>query len=551
MDAATIGDATICCPLVIKRDEDFLICSILPTATTDRELSCCRNTLESASFLEAIKRADFTISAASQTALQDEPCQYQCWIGGLTEANKSLDVTPTSDLVKKRNTSRFDSLHCIPKENVVLATDSTTLPAFINLESTQIIRFGTGIEFHLPGKELPTKAKPPGVVLPCIFGDQLQGPFLLATGTVPSDIPFCNEVSLQKYYNQCKNVVVVVDDRMTDNARNLANTHRINALFIVQLNPQNRPKTNDAILSLLNSVNINAVTALAGPQSLILTQIYERYYFYRGLANRALVNTSKIKFGADMTSILESISIESLLESRVERIITLGDANPIILPSSGQLVQPQHLQKLFEELSIDQIKELEDDILATVPQLQTLLNEKDLKDLSKALVLCLSAKISNVAAPLRSAYTKFLTQEYKLNEPESAKQKNNMLGQLRKITKDTQSALEPLISSLANMLSSQTTSKRTHDLKRLVRQTQIQANVEATKSMTFDTLAGYLETYAADMGVMLMNIMTTSFSGLLSNLKSTAIDARYVKPAFQSFSLSKKLSPLLKTPRKI
>ncbi len=38
LDAATIGDATICCPLVIKRDGDSLICSILPKATTDRNM---------------------------------------------------------------------------------------------------------------------------------------------------------------------------------------------------------------------------------------------------------------------------------------------------------------------------------------------------------------------------------------------------------------------------------------------------------------------------------------------------------------------------------
>jgi hypothetical protein len=62
LDAATIGDATICCPLVIKRVGEFLVCSILSAATTDREKMCCDKTMESPSFSEAIKRADFTIS---------------------------------------------------------------------------------------------------------------------------------------------------------------------------------------------------------------------------------------------------------------------------------------------------------------------------------------------------------------------------------------------------------------------------------------------------------------------------------------------------------
>ena len=101
-----------------------------------------------------------------------------------------------------------------------------------------------------------------------------------------------------------------------------------------------------------------------------------------------------------------------------------------------------------------------------------------------------------------------------------------MLGALRKVTKDLQKDLEPVISLLANMVSAQTTSKRTHDLKRLVRQTTIQNNVEAAKSMTFEKLSTYLETYACDMGVMLLNINTTNFEGQLGSLRSNGtIDA--------------------------
>ena len=68
LDAATIGDATICCPLVIKRDDDSLICSILPAATTDRDMYCRSDTLDSPAFPEAIKRANiiFNTRAAAK-----------------------------------------------------------------------------------------------------------------------------------------------------------------------------------------------------------------------------------------------------------------------------------------------------------------------------------------------------------------------------------------------------------------------------------------------------------------------------------------------------
>ena len=416
------------------------------------------------------------------------------------------------------------------KENAVFATYSATLPSFLDLQTTQIIRFGTGLEFDLSVEGSSPTSSVNSVVLPCIFGALLQGPVLLATGAVPSNVPFVDEGALRSYYKQLKNAVVVVDDRMTDNARNLATSHRLNALFIVQIRPENEPENADEILKLLNSANINAVTALAGPQSLVLVQISGKYYFYRGLANRKHLDTFRLAFGSDVTSIIESVGIDALIDPRVERIVHLNDAR-IILPTSGQLVRPQDLQRLFEDLSTEEIQNMTEDISAAVPQLQLLLNQRDLQELSKALVTALSSKISEATAPLRRSYIKFLAQ-YSISDPSSMKermkQKNNMLGELRKKTAEMQAALQPVISSLADMMSSQTTSKRTHDLKRLVRQAQIRGNVEATKTMTFDTLSGYLESYASEMGVMLLSIKTMPYSRLLDNLSDATIDARYV-----------------------
>lgn len=477
------------------------------------------------SFPEAIKRADFTIAVPQANTPRGMSKTFHF---KQVETNISLAPSHESTIEDVSIVSEHQE-KIFSKENAVLTTDSATLPSFLDLGKAQVINFGTGIEFKLSGEDLSTESERSSVVLPCIFGSQLEGPVLLATGTIPSNVPFLDGNALRGYYEQRRSIVVIVDERMTDNARNLATSYRINAIFIVQLNPQSEPKNTDEVLSLLNSANINAVTALAGPQSLVLIQISGKYYFYRGLAKREHLDTTKLAFGSDVTAILESVDVEILLDSRAKKVINLDEHNTIILPFSGQFVKPQDLLKLFETLSVDQIRDLEGDINAAVPQLQMLLNQKDLGELSKSLVSALSTKISDVVGPSRKAYLKFLAHDYDMSDPESVKKKNNMLGDLRKTTKEIQKAFEPAISSLANMMSAQTTSKRTHDLKRLVRQAQIQGNVEAVKSMTFDTLAGYLETYAEDMGVMLVNIETLPYRQLLGNLKTAAIDARYVK----------------------
>jgi hypothetical protein len=242
----------------------------------------------------------------------------------------------------------------------------------------------------------------------------------------------------------------------------------------------------------------------------VVVQESGKYYFYRGIANRKYLNTSELSFGEDITDILEITAVESIVEPRVKRLINLEEPNTVILPTSGRMVQPQDLKSLFEELPADQIPELQEDIAAAVPQLQTLLNQTELQELSKALIAQLSMKVNSATKPVRNAYIQFLTKEYDSTNPEHVKKKGDMLGKLKKQTKALQKALESAISSMANMMSSQTTSKRTHDLNRLLRQTTIQNNVEAVKSMNFEKLAGLLETHAADMGVMVMNVSRLS-----------------------------------------
>ncbi|RGP69383.1 hypothetical protein FLONG3_7779 [Fusarium longipes] len=506
LDKATIGDATICCPLVVKRDGDFLVCSILPQATTDRQKSCGGDRMDSTCLSEAIPRADFTITAPAEDS---------------TENVKEEEVREPA--VKDTNTSS----QSVEKRNAVITTNPHSLPNFVNFSGTQIIRFGTGLEF-ISDENTENDNDKSAVVLPCVFGSQLEGPVLLATGKTPKNVPFQDAKALYAYYEQLDNIAVVVDERMTDNARNLASSMRMNALFIVQLKTKEKFETAEQVSSALNAANINAVTALAGPQSLILANAGDKFYFYRGLANPKILDTTDIEFGADVTDLIKSADLSSLLIPNLPRLVDLGENNDVVLPYTSQVVKAQDLVTLFDKLTIDKVKAMRNDIVAVVPQLQTLLNQKDLQRLSKDLVDTLSTKVDEIMSPKRNEYIAYLTTEFDINSKESTVKKNRMLGELRKASKQTQSSLEAVISSLTNMMSSQTTSKRTHDMKRLLRQTQINNNVEATKSMTFESLTGLLEKHAGEMGVMLLNIETTPYEQLLANLKGSLIDAKPV-----------------------
>jgi hypothetical protein len=132
----------------------------------------------------------------------------------------------------------------------VFLTHTTVLPSFITPNTCQLIRFGTGLEFLSEASTIIPQENLSAVVLPCIFGSRLEGPLLLATGKVPQNVPYHEEQSLQTYYEQLEGAIVFVDERMTDNARNLATPWRINAVFVIQMTTPAAPKDGDIKVSL-------------------------------------------------------------------------------------------------------------------------------------------------------------------------------------------------------------------------------------------------------------------------------------------------------------
>ena len=498
LDEASIGKAVLCCPMVFKANkaDNTLVCSILPAPTTDDDLMCSGPTLPSKSFGAAVARANFTTDLVSLN-------------------------TRTQTIGSDANVSSFGDRTIAPpltQNHLILATPKVTLPDLAHLESTQLIRFGTGM-FWMDEHDNDPLFDKSASTFPCILGGLLQGPLLLATGDAPEHVQFDNSIQLHQYYKSAKTVTVVVGEDMTDNARNLATTWRINALFIIQ-STEGVSSDDSNILPLLENLNINAITALAGPQSLILAQVGNRYFYYRGIANRGEFDFIGMEFGQDVTAILVKADISALMERPWPRLVSLAERNKVFLPKSGREATPAELEEIFESISLSEINALEEDIIFALPQLQILLAQRELETLSSRLLASAQSKIMRHIDGKKRDYVKFLTQEYVDGDNDLKKKKDGLLGDLRRSMKESRACVGWLTRRLGNIMSSQQTSTRTHDLKRLLRQSAIRGNVEAAKSMTFEAMAELLEEHADEMGVLLVNLDTTAYSQLLQNPNS-------------------------------
>lgn len=95
------------------------------------------------------------------------------------------------------------------------------------------------------------------------------------------------------------------------------------------------------------------------------------------------------------------------------------------------------------------------------------------------------------------------------------KEKDRLLGIFRKKNKEAQGTVQWLTQALGNIVSTQTTSSRSHDLKRLARQNTIAGNVSAAKNMNFEQVADMLDEYAGKMGVLIINVDEAKYRAFL------------------------------------
>lgn len=437
----------------------------------------------------------------------------------------TVDTAITEELTSLALTDTH-ARDALSKTQAIFATCNTWIKNITGLPSSQVIHFGTGLHFASDASDpFDTDSQSTEVVLPVVFGSTLQGPLILATGTAPSGVPFATEKALHAYYSSLTSAVFLVNDKMTDNARNLAPPYRMNAVFVLQLSIDKAPEEGDALLDLLNGANINAVTALAGPQSLVLVQINKRFYFYRGLANAAHLSTHELKFGDDVTDVVQAAGLHALLEPKARRIINLDEQKMVLLQSTGKEVAADALISLFHDASVEDLVRLHPDIQAAVPQMQVLMNQVELQKLCGDLAMSLADKAAQATKTQREAYLDFFMEHRLSEDTKIVNEKNVMLGALRARTKEIQGLLKPLVDSLSNIVTLRTTSKRSHDLKKMLRHSKIYGNVDKAKEMNFEAVAELLEEKAGDMGVMLMNIKTQPYEEMLRVLTSGSAPA--------------------------
>ena len=133
---------------------------------------------------------------------------------------------------------------------------------------------------------------------------------------------------------------------MTDSARQTAGNKRINGLFIIEV------ESPVDTLEKLAMVNKNSVTALAGPESLVVVKYEATFYFLEGVALEGLVDNIP-EFGTVLNLDMVAIKTWALKHCMEDPIVDITTVKPTFMGKNFTLSE---IISLMKTLTLDQLR---------------------------------------------------------------------------------------------------------------------------------------------------------------------------------------------------
>jgi hypothetical protein len=493
LSEAAIGKATLCFPVVLERAGNVVRVTILNNPPTQEKIYASS---------ESLPAARPTIRAALHAAAD--------LVGSLPSAMTAPAASDDTSAASAATPAPATSVTVRPdRACVVIAEEGTAPPAS---ETATLVWFGCGIS----ATRVPAMAAASGAtVLPCCAGNVLQGGKVLALGR-----PFTGDLTVYEGAMGGVRVgsvpIVVVSDRMTDQARLLNPYARLNGLFILQpratyqLSILDQPPARNAYLT---DLNINAVTALAGPQSVVVVQLGGNYFFYRGVCWPGVLPVVP-GFGADvtdeMTALLSNISVLRDATFVWPSVVDLSrDGGNVYLGT--QVVEVSQIGEIFEGMDLQTVLHLRPRIQDVLTQLQCVLNSDNINKVSAELIALLKRKITDVVDGYKRPYVD-LVLKCVAGGPAGAetgaaeKRKGELHAAYRGAEREAKEAVQWLIDALGQMVSSRMSSTKGYDLNQIAKKAATASNVADARNMGAEDVANILSAQCGNVGVVLGNV---------------------------------------------
>ncbi len=360
------------------------------------------------------------------------------------------------------------------------------------IQSNNGFTFGTGLEY-VDNVDVTTPL-PPVRLNP--FGES-KGPVILALSTGYSgQIPLTME-SYHEMIEKSNLVTTILSDKWNEEVIKASST-LINGIFIIKCGNFPGKGARDKFM---NDVNIAGISAMAGPNSIVLMDIGDNLFWYRGVRYPGLIDNVPI-FGTDVTDLMHPNILKALAESGYKTpfptIYNKGCLDVYWAPE-GKMMKPNDVAEITSKLSIDDINVYAPDIADCLTQFQIIFDPDQLQNITNRMVKSLNKMVEDNIKEFRDEFSKMFEQGLSLNDDRVKECLANLKGAKRK----TNRLVQPLINKLGQLISLQGSSKRSFNLKQMMRKAKIYSNVDKAKNMTMEEKMDLLDASCEELGVLL------------------------------------------------
>lgn len=362
------------------------------------------------------------------------------------------EISTPSEISTKPETSIPTHLNIRIRE--IRQTTSTFSTDFI-----QIVESGCGgvttalcpTKRYYYDKKLSTTPELTEIVLPIALGSPIQIDGSVLLGLPPVNIP----ENYTKILEKAAIVMIVCSEKFLDTQKN-STLYRGNCLFIIEhVTERQNIKEND-IKEIIDNVNINGITAMAGPCSIVLVNIGDKYYFYRGLNWPGFIIDAE--YLDDVTEKMSLLNQMKLIKENSKSyhwpfFVKNNDVVNYIYYGEGKKVSVDNLN--IRDVPIEDLNDV-------ICQLQQIMTTEQLRETQKKLLVIMRERENSI---------------YEDRElPEAWKAFN--IAELKKLKEKHNKTFGKLVNSIENMISQKRSSSKKLDLAKIERRMNISSNVE-------------------------------------------------------------------------
>lgn len=303
---------------------------------------------------------------------------------------------------------------------------------------------------------------------------------------------------------------------------------------IMIISPSERGDVSD-IQKFINNLCVNA-TCMAGPNSIVLVNIDEELYWYRGVRIPGLI--SKVPNYCDnVTGMFTQDILDDwfLSNTKLSWPLTQSKENRSVF-WRGEMVNIPKCLNYLSGMSLYDIQENTDDIIDLLTQISIILEPAEIRDLRRQIDKNLNDMQNEFIRPFQEDYYNSIQAVYSGGEKTDL---NKASSTFHKKRLEGIKMLQQVSNALQNLVSKRGVSNNNQSIKQRIRETAISNNVDSSKTMTVNDKVDLFEKTCGKVGLLMVDININNMKLALHEIGKSGFN-NYIESGNWSNSLALK-----------